>query len=236
MPPLTLSLPDGTRISVTGKIDRVDTFTQDGKTYLRVLDYKTGGKEFKLGEVVEGINLQMFIYLFTLCRDDLPRYGGAKPAGVLYLPTTMPVIDADKSGKAVSDEEREQKQLKHMQMDGLLIDDPVALEAMDTTGSGSFIPNYSTQKGAAAHLATLDQLGRLKRRMEDLLLQMAQMLRAGKIGTLPFENGNWNACDRSCDYRDVCGFEDGDPRRTPTLGLQDRIVGEEATEPTPPHE
>ena len=243
VPPLTLSLPDGTQISVTGKIDRVDTFEKDGKTYIRVLDYKTGSKAFKLNEVVEGINLQMFIYLFTLCRSDAPRYGGSEPAGVLYLPAAMPVVEAEKLQKPKrgsdpaesGDVVREREQLKKMRMDGLLIDDPAVLEAMEAGGGGSFVPAYGTRQSAAGHVASLEQFGRLKRRMEELLLQMANMIRAGKIAALPFENGNDTTC-KYCDYRDVCGFEDGDPKRTLTLGLKEQIMDETPAEPGAQHE
>ena len=229
VPPLTLQLPDGASVRVTGKIDRVDTFEKDGKTYLRVLDYKTGKKDFALKDVVEGLNLQMLIYLFTLCRPDETRYGGAEPAGVLYLPAKFPVLKAGKDN--ASDAERERKQLGAMTMDGLLIKDPDVLEAMEAGGGGVFIPNYQSKKTAAGHVATLWQFGQLKSRMEELLLQMAQTLRAGGIDALPFDKGNKPAC-KYCDYRDVCGFEEGDPKRTYTLGLKDRILEEAPTDPT----
>ena len=236
VPPLTLSLPDGTQISVTGKVDRVDTYERDGKTYLRVLDYKTGTKSFELSQVVEGLDLQMFIYLFTLCRQGASRYGNAAPAGVLYLPAKFPVVDAGKlsSGKsdgASPEEVRETNQFKAMTMDGLLIDDPDVLAAMEEGGGGLFIPSYKGGAGASGHVATLEQFGRLKRRMEDLLLQMARSLRAGEIAAKPFEHAGMLACEH-CDYRDVCGYETGDSKRTVTLGLEDRILNEEPGETT----
>ena len=234
--PLVLSLPDGTQISVTGKIDRVDTYQQDGHTFLRILDYKTGSKSFRLEEVVEGLNLQMFIYLFTLCHGDPARYGNATPAGVLYLPAKFPVVKAsditpDKSGKETLEETRERKQLKAMTMEGILINDPDVLAAMEEGGGGVFIPTYAKQKGADKHVATLEQFGRLKRRMEDLLTQMATSLRAGGVEANPFVTKNRDACEY-CDYRDVCGREDGDPTRTETIGLSDQIMQAEPGHPS----
>lgn len=46
MPALSIPLPDGGRVSIDGKVDRVDLLQRDGVQYLRVVDYKTGKKEF----------------------------------------------------------------------------------------------------------------------------------------------------------------------------------------------
>lgn len=66
-----------------------------------MVDYKTGHKEFRLSEVVEGINLQMLIYILSICQNGGPHIGDKpavplqedspiQPAGVLYLPAKLP--------------------------------------------------------------------------------------------------------------------------------------------------
>lgn len=64
--PLLLTLPDGTQVYVQGQVDRVDILEKDGVSYVRVVDYKTGYKEFRLAEVMDGINVQMLIYLMSI--------------------------------------------------------------------------------------------------------------------------------------------------------------------------
>ncbi|MBR5113462.1 MAG: PD-(D/E)XK nuclease family protein, partial [Clostridia bacterium] len=63
-------VPEGAEndVSITGYIDRVDIAVskRTGKKYFRVVDYKTGAKEFKLSDILHGINLQMLIYMFAL--------------------------------------------------------------------------------------------------------------------------------------------------------------------------
>ncbi len=68
--PLTLTLKDGSRVSLYGTVDRVDVWKNEGEVYIRVVDYKTGDATFSLSDVAKGLNLQLLIYLFTLCRKD----------------------------------------------------------------------------------------------------------------------------------------------------------------------
>ena len=50
------------------------------------MDYKSGGKTFRLSDVYYGLSLQMLVYLFSICENGTGRLAGALPAGVLYLP------------------------------------------------------------------------------------------------------------------------------------------------------
>lgn len=212
IPPWILTTPDGTTIQVSGKVDRVDVWRRDGKSYIRVIDYKTGQKEFDLSEILEGINLQMLIYIFSICQNGQARYGNTAPAGVLYLPAKLPIIRVQRD---LSTEDMERERLATMRMNGLLLDDPQILEAMEADLAGLFIPASVTKKGElsmTSSLASLEQFGKLQHRIEKLLIQMAQTLHRGDIAAIPTD-GTTDGC-RFCDYRDICGHEPEDPVRT----------------------
>lgn len=81
--PYVIPLESGS-VSIRGSIDRVDTLEKNGEKYVRVIDYKSGTKEFNLSDVLYGLNLQMFVYLFAVCNDKNCRVNGI-PAGVLYM-------------------------------------------------------------------------------------------------------------------------------------------------------
>ncbi len=208
-----LTLPDGATVRVVGKIDRVDVYHAGETAYVRVVDYKTGAKNFRLDEVVEGINLQMLLYLFSLWDNAGDRYGGAAtPAGVLYLPAKLPVV-AVAAGD--SEEERARARLKVMQMNGLLLNDPEVISAMEADGQGIFIPAKLKADGtpdSRAAVATLAQFGQLKKRAEVLLRDMAATLRRGDVAAIPAGSERLDAC-AFCDYAAVCGREAGDTVR-----------------------
>lgn len=92
--PLTLTLDDGTEITVQGIIDRVDMFkagkNSDGKpvAYVRVVDYKTSAHSFDLHNAENGINIQMLLYLFALqsANENNPSLE-LRAGGVDYIPS-----------------------------------------------------------------------------------------------------------------------------------------------------
>lgn len=89
VPPLTLRTPDGRTVQVQGKIDRVDVMEREGRTYLRVVDYKTGNKAFNLDEVYCGLNTQMLLYLFTLRSNAAQVYKNPVAAACCIWPETL---------------------------------------------------------------------------------------------------------------------------------------------------
>lgn len=204
-PAWSVTLSDGTSLRVTGKIDRVDVYTavhgDRTQRFIRVVDYKTGNKSFRLAQIVEGMDLQMLLYLFALC-DENGRYADARPAGVLYLPAKRPSSSGtrhDVRGKWCAD--------------GLLLDDEEVLTAMEPVPEGKYIPLKRKKDGTwqkTDALASAQDMERLRRHAERLLQRMAQTLREGDIAVLPVKDAH---CD-TCDYRAVCGFEEGDPVRS----------------------
>lgn len=55
----------GTVLKIHGRIDRIDQFTEAGNTFVRIIDYKSGGKIHR-SEVVKRIHLQLPIYAMML--------------------------------------------------------------------------------------------------------------------------------------------------------------------------
>ena len=72
--PVEIDIPGKGVLKVTGIIDRVDIYKTGKNVYIRIVDYKTGSKKFNLADVLAGINLQMFLYLFSVWHNGQGRY------------------------------------------------------------------------------------------------------------------------------------------------------------------
>lgn len=202
--PLLLRGEDGTEIHVAGKIDRIDVYTKkDGEKVIRIVDYKSGKKVFKLNDVLYGLNLQMLIYLQCISQNGRGEFADALPAGILYMPAgeQPPAL-----GRNATLEEAAAAKQKSYGMNGLLIEDREVLDAMEPGLQGIFIPvscnkDGSISKTSRDSLVSLTELARINRYINRLIIHMANELHAGHIAACPLEG----YCSY-CHYQGVCGI------------------------------
>ena len=213
--PVELDDGAGHTVRIVGTVDRVDAMPLEklGRTYLRVVDYKTGGKEFKLKEVYCGLDCQMLLYLFTLERNAKRQFPGATAAGVEYLL-------ADPAPKSVDRSELgdDADPAPTYPMNGLLLDEESIYRAMDTKGTGEFVPlSFSAKTGkplnAKSTLADTAKLGRIRDHLDGLLIDMAKNLYSGRIDAEPLCTGGRSPCTY-CEFRCACTHRDGEHERT----------------------
>ena len=210
LPPVELSM-DGMTVSISGFVDRVDGWENDGRLYLRVVDYKTGRKSFDLTDIWNGMGLQMLLYLFTLADQGQELYGREiVPAGVLYLPARDAVVAGS---RAMTEAERRRKVDAELRRRGVILDEPEVLSAMEEPGKGGirFLPVRVNRAGTITGeaLVSAERLGKLARHTRHILEQISQELAEGNIAADPFWRGpEHNAC-QWCDYASACHFEEG---------------------------
>ena len=212
IPDYSVELQDGLRLSVRGSVDRVDRCDADGKSYIRVIDYKTGTKEFNINDLVYGLNLQMFIYLYAIRENGGERYGEITPAGVLYMPAVSPSVSADPDMPTAK---IRAEVLKKYMMKGVILDDAAVVEHMEHDGKGLYIPaklKDGTVSASAGSLATLEELGAIFRHIDTLTEKMAQSLYEGDVAALPLKGKKYDGC-AYCVYKAVCLREEDDPSR-----------------------
>lgn len=206
--PRPIAASDGTPVLLNGKIDRVDTFRDDSGAYARVVDYKSGGKEFRLEEVLYGLNMQMLVYLFALCDDPAAPYGPVEPAGILYMPGN---ITAVKTSAEAGQEEVRREVAKKLQMSGLVLEEENVLRAMEHDLEGKFIPVQKKKDGAftaASRTGTRQEFAEIRRLVYQNIREMAENLLRGKVGPLPARSPRMNPCDY-CDYKQLCNNAGG---------------------------
>ncbi|HAG14259.1 MAG TPA: hypothetical protein DCG49_10435 [Ruminococcus sp.] len=214
--PYRLELPDGTVLFLNGKIDRVDITEQDGKRYLRIVDYKTNQKKFSLGNIYYGLNLQMLLYLFALL-DDPTYYPDAEAAGVLYMPAGSPAMQNRDTVK-----DRAAYISEYFRMSGTVLLDRGILSKMEEHIAGVYIPakcinaddpDAAPEMTKESQVFTKEQLQRLRKYAEDLVRDCAACYAAGNTAPNPMRGGSSDyyadAC-AYCNYHSICGVTDDD--------------------------
>lgn len=209
LPALTVE-GDGFALKLEGFVDRVDGCEMDDTLYLRVVDYKTGGKDFRLDEVLNGLNMQMLLYLFTLCDMGMKRYGKApEAAGVLYLPAKDPILSA-MGGE--SEETLLRVRDAALLRRGLLLDRPELYQ------QEQFLPIRLKKDGefdAKSAVASRESFLKISGRINRILHDIVQDIHAGNIDANPYyKSAVESACD-FCDMRGACHFDEraGDRKR-----------------------
>ncbi len=188
---------------LSGHVDRVDTWRQDGSTYFRVVDYKTGVKDFDYCDVYNGLGLQMLLYLFALEEKGEVLLGKARiPAGVQYFPARVPVVTADGS---LSEEEAEAERRKAWKRSGLVLKDEQVIDAFEGN-STELRGSYKRKKDGTldGDLADRQQLRMLMGFVFSLVGKMVDDISSGCVEANPYTRGSkHNACTY-CPYGTVC--------------------------------
>ena len=191
--PIRLKSESGS-VELRGKVDRVDTYEDgEGKIYIRVADYKTGSKKFELSNVEKGRDLQMLLYLFSICENGKKRYGEElAPAGVMYVSVRPAAQNVDLG--ALSPEEKNKNS-------GLLLDNDEVLSAMEPSLEGRFIP-VSVGRGGKKKgtLLSEDAFASLRDEVVKTVLAACDELRSGKADACPEDK---SACEY-CKMHAVC--------------------------------
>ncbi|MBR4048873.1 MAG: PD-(D/E)XK nuclease family protein [Clostridia bacterium] len=203
VPALEINLPDGGKVVLNGKVDRVDVLKTEEQTFVRVMDYKTGSKSFKLVDVLHGLNMQMLLYLFAIRANGKERYGNVVPAGVLYVPAK------GKGGRINHSDSKEDilnAVVKEGRMTGLVLDDDRVIHSTDRECTGTVIAGKSDM---AESLISLEALGKLEDTVLDIVREMGTKLHKGFVEPKPVSGGTYSLPCDYCAYADICLREEG---------------------------
>jgi len=192
-----------TSAELRGFVDRVDAWKQDGQVYYRVVDYKTGKKDFDYCDVFNGLGLQMLLYLFALEEQGSKLLGeNPVPAGVQYFPARAPVVATDGKADETNATEAREKLWKRK---GLLLADEAVLYAMEPSEQVRRL-SYSRKKDGtiSGDLADRHQMELLKGYVFALLGKIIDDISSGNIEPNPYtRGGRHNAC-AFCPYGAIC--------------------------------
>lgn len=222
-PAIQISLDNGRRVEVTGKIDRIDIAKAPDGNYIRIIDYKSSAKDINLNEVIAGLQIQLLTYLDAVCSiEDLI------PAGAFYFNLIDPSI---KATKQLDEQKIEDEIRKQFKMKGLILADVDIVKKMDKTletGNSNIVPAYINKDGNLANRAstiTRQQFENLQKYTNKIIKQISNEILTGDISVKPYyklKQGK-TLCEY-CKYKSICNFNTGICKR------EFRFVGNEGKE------
>ncbi|MBQ2810472.1 MAG: PD-(D/E)XK nuclease family protein [Clostridia bacterium] len=211
--PLSFDAGEGATITLSGVVDRVDVYRSGDTAYLRVVDYKTGDKKFSMNDFEHGLELQLLIYLFTLCKMDksplmrsiLGSCTRLKPAGVVYFPMRLGKSRVDEEVDLSSElaGELEKKEIASLiKRNGVFLDDEEVILAQDGENSGHYVPKKTKRNEELF----LDEEGfdNLYKRLEATLHRIGGELLSGSASARPLRlKSHGDPCEY-CEHRALC--------------------------------
>lgn len=193
------------KVTFKGVIDKVLYKEEDNKTYLVVIDYKTGSSDaIDLKNMEYGLNLQLPIYLYLSSKMELKNI---KVVG-FYLQKlfNMPSIN----GTNDYDEER----AKTLKLEGYSINEENILSKFDNNYSNSNIIKSMkvTPKGFSSNSKVLseEEINTMIDNTDKIIDTAIKDILEGDFSINPkVINGKSISCDR-CEYKEICYQREND--------------------------
>ena len=194
-----------------GFVDRVDTWINGKTSYYRVVDYKTGRKDFDYCDVFNGVGLQMLLYMFAL-RQSGGHLLGDHPiaAGVQYFPARAPYLPTE--GK-LEDPDAEKARQSQWKRKGLLLNDEEVLQAMEPGDPVRMCYSVKKDGSLSGDLADREQLKILEAYVFKTLGKMVEDIASGNVEPNPYTRGSAHDACAFCPYGSICHKETVEGRR-----------------------
>ena len=206
----SFELPISEEITITGIIDRVDTYSDETQTRIRIIDYKTGKTEFDISNIVSGIDMQMVIY--ALAAKEMEKEVSDKEVrvtGIYYNKVHHNMLSAG----LLDDEEKIYHKIDKS-LDGVTFarnDDDIydEDEKMRDTGESEFLNIEYYKNGRIKNKNSLRsdiEAQGLMDFVSDKVKMIDLGIKGGDISCEPYKyNENFSVCEY-CSYTEVCAF------------------------------
>lgn len=210
--PYILDLAGGKKIILKGRIDQIDRGIIDGRSYVRVIDYKSSQKKLHWNDVYYGLALQLLTYLDVAAETVAEEAGTTHPAGALYFHVHRPFLKRE--GGLLNLVDLEEDRLKEYKMNGLLIGDVPLVSHMDTDLQGDsnkskIIPAGIKKDGSFAAWSSVvaeEQFPAIGKYVRGVFKQAGQRILDGEVKLEPIHLNGQTPCTY-CDYHSVCQFD-----------------------------
>ena len=200
--PIEVILTTGQKMYLRGKIDRIDVSKIKEATYLRVVDYKSSGKDLKLSDVKDGVSLQLMTYMAALIenKDKIASDTEVLPAAVSYFTLNTDLLNLS---ECVSEDKISEKLIEKMKMKGIYLNDIEVLKKLDNKfdePGTSYIDITKRKLSNDNKSLTEERFIEECKNMKEILKKIGNEIVAGRV--TPSEKEN---CCKYCIYSGICG-------------------------------
>lgn len=211
---INVALSEHERMHLQGRIDRVDIAEADDKIYVKIIDYKSGNRQFDLAALYYGLQLQLVVYMNAAVELEAKKHPEKEvvPAALLYYHIEDPTVEA---GVELTDEEINQQIQAKLRMNGVVNADPDIVERLDRylQDKSDVIPVEKKKDGSFSSRSSVmsgEELQIVSDYVNHKVKEIGKEILNGNIALNPYERGTSEACTY-CAYRKVCGFDSGIP-------------------------
>lgn len=216
------------KMSIRGRIDRIDTCETEDKVYVKVMDYKSGNKKFDVVSFYYGLQLQLVVYMEQALEKVKKEHKDKRviPAAMLYYAVSDPLV----KGQNLSREELEVLVDKELTMRGLVNyeEDICTLldENLKMASVSSDVIAVATDKNgeykAGSEICSTDEFEKLSDYVNEKMQEIGRRIRQGDVAKKPFKKADVTGCTY-CPYSGVCGFDE----RVPGYMYENVVLSEE---------
>ena len=212
---LTFDLDSVHSLTLEGRIDRIDLAEKGNRTFVKIIDYKTGNNKLDGTLIYQGIQLQLLLYMDMAVKGLSGKSKNETevlPAAAFYYMIKDPTISLDKV-KPGSDITLEIE--KELRPSGVVINDGIIIGAIDENLVTQ--PSYHSTAVALSSkkdkspaksdsLVSAEDFGLIRQFAQSKALSLAGDIVKGNVSVFPYKRGDDTGC-KYCIYKGVCHFD-----------------------------
>ncbi len=180
---------------INGVCDRIDLMQKDNENFIRIVDYKTGEKDFSLDDIYNGVQSQLLMYMSAVVDNKFNNLENLSPAAVVYQPS-------DISFKFDNDDAKLYIPV------GMALDDEIIVEGFDNLMQGRYgvitKKGEKIQKVKGSEIVNKQTFNKILAHTKENLKNLTNEVYKGNFNNTVLQRGNGDTYCSWCSYKTIC--------------------------------
>ena len=197
---------ENTSVTFVGIVDKILYLEKDNKTYMMIIDYKTGNPNLDLNNTIYGINLQLPLYIYTV--SNMGEFKNVEVIGFYLQKILNTSVSYDK--KKTYMKQREDS----LKLQGFTVDDKKLISLIDDEyDEESYIKSLKTTNSGfskTSKLLSKEKICNLNKLAKEKIDESAKNILNSNFDINPKIIKNENVGCKYCEYKDICFMSEED--------------------------